>query len=43
MGNSLEAKESLLFELGGDETQMKSTIVTMIESSYGMRVCISFF
>ncbi|VDN51888.1 unnamed protein product [Dracunculus medinensis] len=37
MGNSLEAKESLLFELGGDETQMKSTIVTMIESSYGMR------
>lgn len=45
MGTCVEAKDTLMFEYGGDDTQLNSMVVTLIESSYGIQVslCTSTF
>ncbi|VDK77628.1 unnamed protein product [Litomosoides sigmodontis] len=37
MGTCVEAKDSLTFEFGGDDTQLNSMVVTLVESSYGIQ------
>lgn len=38
MGTCVEAKDTLTFEFGGDDTQLNSMVVTLVESSYGIQV-----
>lgn len=38
MGTCVEAKDTLTFEFGSDDTQLNSMVVTLVESSYGIQV-----
>uniref|UniRef100_A0A0R3RZH8 MRG domain-containing protein n=1 Tax=Elaeophora elaphi TaxID=1147741 RepID=A0A0R3RZH8_9BILA len=37
MGTCVEAKDTLTFEFGSDDTQLNSMVVTLVESSYGIQ------
>uniref|UniRef100_A0A915PI07 MRG domain-containing protein n=1 Tax=Setaria digitata TaxID=48799 RepID=A0A915PI07_9BILA len=37
MGTCVEAKDTLTFEFGNDDTQLNSMVVTLVESSYGIQ------